>query len=79
MKVFQGKVVSDKMDKAATIFIERSYRHPLYGKILKKRKKIHASNEIGAKIGQFVKLTEVKPVSKTISHKITKIIKVGAK
>ena len=69
----KGKVVSDKMTKAATVLIERKYRHPLYGKILTKRKKLHVRNEIGAIVGQTVKVVEIKPVSKTISHKIVEI------
>lgn len=79
MKVLQGKVVSDKMTKAATVVVQRSFKHPMYGKIVTKRKKIHAVNQIGAKLGQFVKIAEIKPVSKTISHKIVEIIKLKVK
>lgn len=75
MKVFSGKVVSGKMTKAAVVLIERKCRHPVYGKILKRKKKIHAGNEIGAKIGDLVEITETRPISKTISFKISKIVK----
>lgn len=75
MKAFFGKVVSDKMTKAAVVLIERKSRHPVYGKILKRKKKIHAGNEIGAKMGDEVEITETKPISKTISFKISKIVK----
>lgn len=79
MKTFEGKVVSDKMTKAVTVLIERKYQHSLYGKILTKRKKIHARNEMGAVVGQTVKIAEVRPISKTISHKIVEILEKVAK
>jgi len=75
MKSFLGKVISDKMNKTASVVTERKYRHPMYGKILTKKKKIHASNEIGAKVGQMVKIVETRPIAKTVSYKISEIIK----
>lgn len=74
MKTFEGQVVSDKMVKTAVVLIERRYRHPMYGKIVKKNKKIHAVNEIGAKEGEKVIIGEVRPISKTISFKVIEII-----
>jgi len=75
MKTLTGVILSDKMTKAAVVLIERKFRHPLYGKILKRKSKIHATNEIGAKNGQMVKISETRPVAKTISFKITEIVK----
>ena len=40
MKTFQAEVISEKMTKSATVLIERSFKHPLYGKILFRKKKI---------------------------------------
>lgn len=74
MKVFEGTVISDKMSKAAVVLVERKYRHPLYGKIVTSKKKIHARNEIGAKEGQRVQIRECRPYSKTISFIIEKIL-----
>ena len=74
MKKLQGKIISDKMQKTVTVLVERSYKHPLYGKILKRSSKIHARNEIDAKIGQDVLLTETKPFAKTVSYKVFEII-----
>ena len=74
MKMFQGKVVADKMKKTVVVLIERKFRHPLYGKILKRKGKIHARNEIGAKIGQLVEIKEGKPMAKTVSFTVVKII-----
>lgn len=74
MKKIQGTIISDKMNKAAVVLVERKYRHPLYGKIITKKKKIHAVNEIKAKTGQTVWIAETRPVSKTISFKITEVV-----
>lgn len=75
MKTFQAEVISEKMTKSATVSTERSFRHPLYGKILFRKKKIHVANEIGAKLGDLVKIIEIRPISKTISHRISEIIR----
>jgi len=74
MKTFKGKVISDRMTKAITVLIERKYRHPLYGKILTKRRKIHAANKLGAQVGQLVKIVETRPLSKTISFEVSEIL-----
>lgn len=74
MKVFEGTVVSDKMTKTASVLVERKYRHPLYGKIITKKKKFHAENSLAAKIGQRVKIVETRPFSKTVTFKITEIL-----
>jgi len=74
MKAFEGVVISDRMAKTAVVLVERKTRHPLYGKIISKKKKIHARNEIGAKIGQVVRIIQVKPLAKTVSFKILEIV-----
>ena len=40
-----GRVVSDKMDKTVTVLIERSVKHPLYGKVVRRSNKFHAHDE----------------------------------
>ena len=63
-----GKVSSDKMDKTVTVVIERSVKHPLYGKIMTRSKKYHAHDETNqAKIGDTVEIQEGRPISKTKS------------
>lgn len=79
MKEIIGQIISDKMNSSAIVLIERSYRHPLYGKIIRLKKKLHASNKIGAKTGQMVKLVSTKPVSKTISFNISEILTTAKK
>lgn len=40
-----GKVVSDKMDKTITVLVERTEKHPLYGKFIRRSTKLHAHDE----------------------------------
>lgn len=61
-----GKIVSDKMQKTIVVMVERTVKHPKYGKIIKRRTKLHAhdENEVG-RIGDTVRVSESRPVSKT--------------
>ncbi len=64
-KVFQGKVVSDKMEKTITVLIERRTLHPIYQKYVSRSKKVKAHDETNqAKIGDTVRIIECRPVSK---------------
>lgn len=70
-----GKVVSDKMDKTIVVMIERSVKHPKYGKILKRRSKLHAHDENQVcQIGNTVKIRESRPLSKTKSWVLVEVI-----
>ena len=70
-----GIVVSDKMDKTVVVRVERKYKHPLYGKYIRKHKKIHIHDENNeAHIGDKVKIEEFQPVSKTKRWKLIEII-----
>lgn len=74
MKKIVGIVVSDKMEKSAVISVSRWIVHPLYKKRFLRHKKYHVGNDLGAKIGDQVEVTEGRPMSKTKRWKITKII-----
>ncbi|WP_058533011.1 30S ribosomal protein S17 [Legionella saoudiensis] len=70
-----GKVVSDKMDKTIVVMIERSVKHPKYGKIMKRRSKVHAHDENQVcQIGNIVKIRESRPLSKTKSWVLVEVI-----
>ncbi len=70
-----GTVVSDKMDKTVTVLIERRVRHPLYGKIIVRSNKYHAHNEGNvARAGDTVEIQEGRPISKTKSWTVTKVV-----
>jgi len=64
-KVRTGKVVSNKMDKTAVVAVERTKRHPLYGKIIKRTKKYKVHDENNeCSLGDKVKIMETRPLSK---------------
>tara|TARA_B100000945_G_scaffold217286_1_gene175275 strand:+ start:213 stop:479 length:267 start_codon:yes stop_codon:yes gene_type:complete len=72
-----GRVVSDKMDKTATVMVERRVKHKMYGKILTRSTKIKAHDEHNdAKVGDFVTIAECRPKSK---HKSWKLVSVDEK
>lgn len=71
----QGRVISDKMDKSITVAIERKVKHPLYGKFIKRTTKLHVhdeNNECG--IGDTVEIKECRPLSKTKSWTLVRIV-----
>ncbi|KTC77928.1 30S ribosomal protein S17 [Legionella brunensis] len=70
-----GKVVSDKMQKTIVVMVERTVKHPKYGKIMKRRTKLHAhdENQIG-KIGNIVRIRESRPLSKMKSWVLVEVI-----
>jgi len=73
-----GKVVSSKMDKTITVLVERKVKHPLYGKYINQSNKFHAhdeKNEINE--GDIVQITEHKPISKSKSWVVTKVVSKG--
>jgi small subunit ribosomal protein S17 len=75
LRIQTGSVVSDKMDKSAVVMIERRVKHPVYGKFMKKSTKIHIhdeNNECG--IGDTVQITECRPISRTKSWKLVKVV-----
>ncbi len=60
-----GVVVGNKMKKTVAVLVERQVRHPLYNKIVKRRKKFLAHDEYEkCQIGDLVKIVETKPISK---------------
>ncbi|NNM55051.1 MAG: 30S ribosomal protein S17 [Spirochaetales bacterium] len=74
-KVFQGKVVSDKMDKTITVLIERRQLHPLYQKYVTRSKKLKAHDETNdAKIGDIVRVIECRPISKDKTWKLVEVV-----
>lgn len=74
-KVFVGEVVSDKMIKTVVVLVKRKMRHPLYKKVVTKRKKLYAHDEKGAKRGDLVKVKETRPLSRLKRFEVIEIIK----
>ena len=70
-----GRVVSDKMDKTVTVLVERRVKHPMYDKIIVRSSKYHAHNEgNAAKSGDLVEIQECRPLSKSKSWMVTKLL-----
>jgi small subunit ribosomal protein S17 len=70
-----GKVVSNKMDKTITVLVERKVKHPLYGKYINQSNKFHAHDEKNViNEGDVVQITEHKPISKSKSWVVTKVV-----
>ena len=74
-RTMQGVVTSSAGDKSATIMIERRIKHPLYGKFIKRSTKIHLHDEANeCNKGDTILIEECRPMSKTKSWKLVKIV-----
>lgn len=75
VRTFVGRVVSDKRAKTVTVLVERRAKHALYGKIVATSRKYHAHDESGAyKMGDVVEISESRPLSKTKSWVVTRLV-----
>ena len=64
-KILKGKVKSTKSNKTIVVEVVRKYRHPFYGKVIRRSKKYHAHDEKNKfKEGESVSIIETKPISK---------------
>jgi len=76
MKVFEGKIVSLKMNKTAVVEIVRRTPHPLYKKLLRRSKRYKADTAgLELVLGQKVKIAETKPTAKGKFFKVLEVIK----
>lgn len=74
-KTLIGKVVSDKMQKTIVVVVERTVKHPKYGKIIKRRTKLHVHDEKQqCVIGNVVKVRETRPLSKLKSWELIEVL-----
>lgn len=70
-KILVGKIVSNKMQKTVVVEIERRIRHPIYGKIVKKTKRLKADdNGLKLEVGESVKIEQTKPISRDKYFKV---------
>ncbi len=74
-KTLVGEVISDKMDKTVVVKMERTFRHPLFGKTMRRSKKYKVHDEQNAaKTGDLVEFYEGRPVSKTKYMYLSRVI-----
>ncbi|MFQ5953144.1 MAG: 30S ribosomal protein S17 [Candidatus Omnitrophota bacterium] len=79
-KEITGTVISDKMDKCVTVMWETRKKHPVYKKYITWHKKIKArdvKNE--ASVGDTVKITETRPLSKEKTWRVVGIVEKAQK
>ncbi|MFH1006772.1 MAG: 30S ribosomal protein S17 [Candidatus Latescibacterota bacterium] len=74
-KLRTGTVVSDKAQKTVVVSVQRSLRHPLYGRVVRKRKNFMAHDEEGrAKMGDIVEIAETRPMSKCKRWRVVRVV-----
>ena len=74
-KTHRGVVVSDHGDKTIRVEIEWSYKHPKYGKYMKKTTRFGVHDEKNeAKTGDTVEIAECRPISKTKTWRLVKVV-----
>ena len=74
-----GEVVSTKMQKTIVVQVSRRVPHPLYKRIVTKHKKFYAHDEAGtARVGDIVRITECRPLSKLKRWRLDEVIRRSA-
>jgi small subunit ribosomal protein S17 len=74
-----GEVVSIKMQKTIVVEVSRRVPHPLYKRIIGKRKKFYAHDEdASAKTGDIVRIVECRPLSKLKRWRLAEVIRRAA-
>jgi len=70
-----GVVTSDSMDKSIVVVVKRKVKHPIYGKFVNKSSKFMAHDEENtANVGDTVKISETRPLSKNKRWRLVEII-----
>ncbi len=67
-------VISNKMTKTVIVEISRTFKHPLYQKVVHSTKKIVAHDELGCNVGDEVLIVESQPISRTKRFVVEKIL-----
>ena len=76
-KIFQGTVVSDKMDKTIVVSVDTFGVHKIYKKRVKKSTKFHVHDENNtAHVGDVVRFMETRPLSKTVKYVLVEVVSV---
>lgn len=80
IRTVTGRVVSNKMDKTASVLVERLVKHPVYGKYVKRSTKflVHDENN-QCQEGDIVSITSCRPYSKNKAFKLVEIIETANK
>ena len=77
-KVRQGVVVSNVNDKTLVVKVERTVRHRLYGKVMRRSKRYHAHDEENVgKVGDVVRIMECRPLSRLKRWRLVEVVNPG--
>ncbi len=70
-----GRVSSNRMDKTATVVVERRVKHPLYGKYIRRSTRLHVHDEDNrCNIGDTVRIAECRPLSRSKSWRLVEVL-----
>jgi small subunit ribosomal protein S17 len=69
-----GVVTKAKLEKTVTVQVDRSYRHPVYGKVIRTAKEYMTHDELGCQLGDQVQIVESRPISKKKRWVVERII-----
>lgn len=73
-KVREGLVVSDEMVATVVVAVTERVRHPRYGKIVQRTRRLYAHDDKDARTGDRVRVMETRPLSKTKRWRVTDVI-----
>ena len=74
-RTLTGKVVSDKMNQSIVVLIERTVKHPIYGKYLRRSTKLQAHDADNVcHQGDVVTIEECRPISKNKSWRLVNVV-----
>jgi len=75
IRTVTGRVVSNKMDKTASVLVERLVKHPVYGKYIKRSTKFLVHDESNqCQEGDLVSITSCRPLSKNKTFKLVEVL-----
>ncbi|HUG99990.1 MAG TPA: 30S ribosomal protein S17 [Gammaproteobacteria bacterium] len=75
VRILTGRVVSNGMDKTASVSVERLVKHPLYGKYIRRTTKLLAHDENNeCRVGDKVNIAESRPLSKRKAWRVVEIV-----
>jgi small subunit ribosomal protein S17 len=74
-----GVVTSDKMTKTVVVRVDRLIKHPKYRRYVRRKKQFMAHDELGAAIGDKVRIVETRPLSARKRWRVVEIVQKAAK
>jgi small subunit ribosomal protein S17 len=70
-----GHVTSNSMQKTVVVEVSRTFRHPLYKKVVHSRRRVMAHDELGCLVGDEVRIVESQPISRRKHWVVVEILR----